>query len=699
MNHILKHRRSFVSIRQRLAIALLAFIIALAGHPIALGQIPLLSSPSENQTQVTYWWEISKARRCGKLWCSEVAFPYFPYGRLFDSFIIAIEPKLEQDLTQVTAEIEERALTVEETMWAIFKQTAKARRSIQSELFSTPPGRFYLNWKYWLPNKDKGRHPLTPKVEVGIKNQQTVIYVPSQPDLGLYQQTIVTVNRSDALYNGKSIPELAEQWQDFIRLSFSEALWGVEFDLRYPWARVIFLALIILAILVPIFGLSWVRQLLRASDRNLRRQLRLLEDSATSEKIAAVSTNLPSVFSEKSKVVEVEQSETFNNVSASVNINPEPADISSSAEASSQTTITRKLCNLSGLLGKVQKLISNKVKNKLQNLPQISLQRQNWLKQLHNLMQFLLRMLFWTRIFILLWGVALIFAIYPYTRKLCLFFLGQAIALPIIWMLVTVADTLASFVIDYYLHQWAKEAQVDDLTSTRYALRVSTSSPALKGASSFLCILLGIYLTFQFLEIDTTVLASAGGVALVLGFLSRNILEDMLNGALILWTDRYAIGDVIQVGELAGFVENMNLYTTQLRGAEGRLITIPNGQILTVENLTKDWSRVDFVIDIAYNADTQKAIEIIEQVAEQMRSEPQWQDTILEPATILGVDQIAHTGVTIKVWLKTQPIKQWAVGREFRLRIKQAFDEAGIAPGVPQQIWRGDQTSTDVDRH
>ena len=694
MNNILKYGGRLFSIKkikQGLAIAFLTLIIAIASHPLALGQIPFLSSPSENQTQVTHWWDLSEARRCGKLWCSEVAFPYFPYGKFFESLTIAIEPKLEQDLTEVTSEIEERALTVEETMWGIFKQTAKTRRSVQSELLNIPQGKFYLNWKYWLPINDKGRHPFTPKVEIGIKNQQTVIYVPSQPDLGLNQQTIVTVNQADALYNGKSIPELAQQWQDFILLSFNEALWGVEFDLRYPWARIIFIALTLLAILVPVFALSLVRKLLRASDRNFRRQLRLLEDSATSEQIAAASTSLPSVFSEESQEIGSEQSETFSTVPTSVTPNPEPADISSPEAAFSQTTLTKKLSNFSGLLGKAQKSVSNKVKDKLQNQPQVSLQRYNWLKQLHNLMLFLLRMLFWTRIFIFLLGVALIFTIYPFTRKLCLFFLGQAIVLPMIWMLVTVADTLASFVIDYYLHQWAKEAQVDDLTSTRYALRVSTSSPALKGASTFLFILLGIYLTFRFLEIDTAVLASAGGVALVLGFLSRNILEDMLNGALILWTDRYAIGDVIKVGELAGFVENMNLYTTQLRGAEGRLITIPNGQILTVENLTKDWSRVDFVVEIAYDADTQKAIEIIEQVGEQMRSEPQWQEMILEPATILGVDEVAHTGVTIQVWLKTQPIKQWTVGREFRLRIKQAFDEAGISPGIPQQIWYGDR--------
>ncbi len=695
MNHILKHRRSFVSIRQRLAIALLAFIIAIAWHPLALGQIPFLSSPSENPTLLTPWWDISKARRCGKLWCSEVAFPYFPYGKFFENFTLAIQPKPEQDLTQVTSEIEEQALTVEETMWAIFKQTVKTRRSIQSELFDTPQGRSYLNWKYWLLITDKGRHALTPKVEIGIKNQQTVIYVPAQPDLGLYPQTIVTVNEADALHNGKPIPELAQQWQDFILLSFNEALWGVEFDLRYPWARIIFIALILFAILVPIWALSLVRKFLRVLDRNFRRQLRLLEQSAKLEKIAASTTNLPSVSAEAIEEVTAEQSETNGAVSTSVTPNSELAGISSPKEASSsEINLTGKLSNLPGLLGKAQKLLVTKIQVLLQNLPKVSLQRQNSLKQLHNLMQLLLNLLFWTRIFLLLLGIALILVIYPSTRQLCLFFLGQAIVLPIIWMLVSFLDKLVSFLIDYYLDQWAQEAQVDNLTSTRYALRVSTYSPALKGASTFLFILLGLYLTVQFLEIDTAILASAGGAALIIGFFSRNILEDLLNGALILWTDRYAVGDVIKVGELSGFVENMNLYTTQLRGAEGRLITIPNGQISTVENLTKDWSRVDFVIEIAYDADTQKALEIIEQVSNQMGSEPQWQDTILEPATILGVDRVAHTGVTIQVWLKTQPIKQWAVGREFRLRIKQAFDQAGISPGVPQQIWHGERTNT-----
>ncbi|MDY7023064.1 MAG: mechanosensitive ion channel, partial [Cyanobacteriota bacterium] len=144
----------------------------------------------------------------------------------------------------------------------------------------------------------------------------------------------------------------------------------------------------------------------------------------------------------------------------------------------------------------------------------------------------------------------------------------------------------------------------------------------------------------------------------------------------------------------------MNLYMTHLRGDEGRLISIPNGNIDVVQNLTKEWSRVDFKIEIAYDTDVKRALEVIHHVSEEMRSESQWQDLILEPASILGVDGITHNGILIQVWIKTQPIQQWAVGREFRLRIKLAFDREGIAIGIPQRLlWHHEENGSNNISH
>ena len=275
--------------------------------------------------------------------------------------------------------------------------------------------------------------------------------------------------------------------------------------------------------------------------------------------------------------------------------------------------------------------------------------------------------------------------LYPITRPYAPYIFSQAILLPLIWLGVTLIDTLVDVEIDYHLNQWGKDAQLDDSQSNRVALRVSTYSPALKSATTILFTALGFYLTIQAFGIDPAVLASAGAIAVIVAYVSRNVLQDMLNGAVILWTDRFAVGDVIKIGEYAGLVEDMSLYTTRIRGAEGRLITIPNGQISTVENLTKEWSRVDFTIEIAYDADVKQALEIIRIVADTLGADPLWQDKILEPASILGVDHISHTGILLQVWIKTRAMHQWAVGREFRLRIKHAFDEANIQIGLPQQ--------------
>jgi small conductance mechanosensitive channel len=148
------------------------------------------------------------------------------------------------------------------------------------------------------------------------------------------------------------------------------------------------------------------------------------------------------------------------------------------------------------------------------------------------------------------------------------------------------------------------------------------------------------------------------------------------------------VGDVVILGDIGGFVEYMGLRITQLRNEEGRLITVPNGSITVVQNLTKEWSRVDLLIDVDHSADIDKAIAVIERVATEMTEDDKWKHLILEPPLLLGVDQLNYVGATVRMWIKTQPLKQWDVGREYRRRLKIAFDQAGISIGIPQQSLR-----------
>jgi len=282
-------------------------------------------------------------------------------------------------------------------------------------------------------------------------------------------------------------------------------------------------------------------------------------------------------------------------------------------------------------------------------------------------------------------GVISVLLIWPSSRTTTLALAQQAILVPLIWLLASLAQLVIVLMIDHTINNWVRDSILQHPGSNRYQMRATTYAKVLKGIGRLTCILFGIYATMLIVGIDPAVLAGAGVVAIAIGFLSRSLLEDIVNGIMILSTDRFAIGDIINVDASGGFVENMNLATTQLRSAGGELITIPNSEIRTVSNLSKDWSRVDFEVEVSADADLRQALAVIRQVADDMEADPEWQALILHPVEILGVDAIKHSGHLLRAWITTSPLKQWVVGREFRLRINEAFHLHGISLGVPHR--------------
>ncbi|NEQ55227.1 MAG: mechanosensitive ion channel family protein, partial [Leptolyngbya sp. SIO3F4] len=223
--------------------------------------------------------------------------------------------------------------------------------------------------------------------------------------------------------------------------------------------------------------------------------------------------------------------------------------------------------------------------------------------------------------------------------------------------------------------------------SQRTSLRFSTFSQVAKSILVILVVIVCSLVVLATIGIDLgPLLASAGIIGLALSLASQSLLKDIINGFMILMEDHYGIGDVIIVGDMSGFVETMNLRITQLRNEEGRLITIPNGQINVVQNLSKEWSRVDLKVPVALDSDINQALELIKQVADDMSHDPVWQNLILEEPVLLGVDNIDHIGATIRLWIKTLPLKQWDVAREYRRRLKIAFSNASIDFGLPKQV-------------
>ncbi|HEY9860532.1 MAG TPA: mechanosensitive ion channel family protein [Candidatus Obscuribacterales bacterium] len=290
-----------------------------------------------------------------------------------------------------------------------------------------------------------------------------------------------------------------------------------------------------------------------------------------------------------------------------------------------------------------------------------------------------------------LWGGStyVILGLFPQSRWLQPLLFSAPLQVLGIGLLTYVAVRAAEVLIDQFLDAIAAGQFLEPEASQRLALRVSTFSRVIKSVVTIVCTFAGGLAALSVVGVDLIpLLAGAGIIGLAISFASQSIVKDVINGFLILLEDQYAVGDVITVGQVSGFVENMNLRITQLRNNEGRLITIPNSAIAIVQNLSKDWSRVDIAIDIAYGTDPDRALEVIRQVGETMYSDREWRAKMPEAPEVLGIDELDHAGILIRVWLKTQPLQQWKVGREFRRRLKYALDEADIAIGSPQQsLW------------
>lgn len=179
------------------------------------------------------------------------------------------------------------------------------------------------------------------------------------------------------------------------------------------------------------------------------------------------------------------------------------------------------------------------------------------------------------------------------------------------------------------------------------------------------------------------ILAAAGIVGLAVGFGAQSLVKDVISGFFILLEDQIRVGDVVEISGKGGLVEKINLKTTILRDLAGNVHYVPNGHIDVVTNMTKDFSRYVFDIGVAYREDVDEVIEVIKEVDEELRSDPDYKDEILEPIEILGLDQFANSAVIVKARTTTMPIKQWRVGREFNRRLKKKFDERKIEIPFP----------------
>jgi small-conductance mechanosensitive channel len=173
-------------------------------------------------------------------------------------------------------------------------------------------------------------------------------------------------------------------------------------------------------------------------------------------------------------------------------------------------------------------------------------------------------------------------------------------------------------------------------------------------------------------------LTLAGLASVAIGFGAQNLVRDLISGFYIVLEDQYAIGDTIQVGDTTGRVENLTLRRTVLRDARGALVTIANGEIRTVSNLSRDWSQAFVDISIAPEVSLEKTMQALEAAAAELRGDPSWSQALVDGPRILGVQAFDRTASTVRLQVRTAPTRQDEVSRELRRRIQIEFQRQGI---------------------
>lgn len=216
--------------------------------------------------------------------------------------------------------------------------------------------------------------------------------------------------------------------------------------------------------------------------------------------------------------------------------------------------------------------------------------------------------------------------------------------------------------------------------------RVETIIRLLNQAFILTILIISLMVIINEIGIDIgPLIAGAGIIGLAVGFGAQNLVRDIISGLFIILENQIRVGDVAIINGTGGLVEKIKFRTIVLRDLSGVVHVFPNGTITTLSNLTNEWSAYVFDIGVAYKENTDRVIEIMKEVGDKMMQDPEYKKSMLEKPEIFGVDKFGDSSVVIKGRIKTKPISQWKVGREYLRRVKLAFDENNIEIPYPHR--------------
>jgi small conductance mechanosensitive channel len=471
--------------------------------------------------------------------------------------------------------------------------------------------------------------------QVNILNGQRVIT--ASDDYRHSPQVLATVTDTDAEYYGLSQEDLAELWRDRIQTVLQETLLRRSPRALKAW---VLMAVSLLTGLVALGVGAWI----------LHRRL-----SSTKRQL---DQQMATMVAEAEQVI-VESPESQSPTTA-VGTDSGESVVDPRLRAEQRLTLLNRIKQSTDLDEKIA------------------------------LLNFFRWLLVWAQV--LAWVVAIAFLIsrYPLAQITAWEVLLKPQLILLVWFMAGLGNRLLKVLITRASALGQASADYSSEEMQRRRLRITTTVNVINGLKTVIIYLVALFFTLDILGLNTnSLLAVSALLGLAISLAAQNVIKDLVNGFLVLLEDQYAIGDVIEIDEdTSGLVENLNLRVTQLRDLEGRLITLPNSQIGRVVNLTRLWARVDESVFVDASTNVNQALAVVQATVDSLYADPQLKEVILAPPEVLGIETMTHAGIEIRTLIKTKPAQQWTVARAFRLRLKTALDEKGIAFGRPQrEVW------------
>ncbi|MFC2006683.1 mechanosensitive ion channel family protein [Chloroflexota bacterium] len=227
-----------------------------------------------------------------------------------------------------------------------------------------------------------------------------------------------------------------------------------------------------------------------------------------------------------------------------------------------------------------------------------------------------------------------------------------------------------------------KEEKPDEL-----AIRSKTLSKIIIQVTSVLIwVFTGVMVVGELGVQIAPLLAGIGVASLALGFAAQNIIRDYLYGFFIIMEDWYRVGEVAIISGTGGLVENITLRRTVLRDLDGTIHIFPNSTVEKASNMTREWSRINLNVSVAYKENLDHVFGVINKVCQDFKNDPTWGDAMLNVPHVERVDKLADDGIEIKILGDTKPIRQWGLMGELRKRLKDRFDQEGIEIPWPHRM-------------